>query len=765
MNRFRKADADYDLELLNTNQKIAYLPIESYSKEILFTIDSNDVSIIIGETGCGKSTKIPEILYKAKTEFRVAHILPRKIATITIAQRVCKNLNLTLGKEIGYSVRFDYNYTNETKVKFLTEGMFIRELLMDPLLNSYNLILIDDCHERTINAELIFGFIKKVFKKRKDLKIVISSATLDYSSYLNFFSKHDGFKSDIFVVSGRTYPVDIFYLDKPIKNYVESAVLTAINIHKQNDRNSGDILVFLTGQEDINLFLELASLHHLNKSNILLMPLYSGLPMEKQLEVFQPTPHNKRKIVIATNIAEASVTIENISFIIDSCFVKMKFYDSKLDSDGLFIIPASKFSLNQRAGRAGRTRPGQCYRLITEFFYESLYEMTNPEILRSNLLEYVLRLKSMGIKNLKSFQMLTTPDPITLSRSLENLYYFGVIDQNADLTDLGHKVCDIPLDIRLAVTLLRSAELKFNCVEEVLIIVSMLSIQNLFFQPKNPVNLLKAKQNYGVVQGDHLTLLNIYKNYKNCRTSRSNFCKDLYLNEHLMKTVDDQISHLKPYLKKYNILIKSSVDSDGEDVLKSFLKGFFLNTAQKQMDGSYRCMRLGTVLHVHPTSVLYNILPEFVMFNEVTNTAKNYIKDLSAIQKEWIIEAGSHFYEDKTKKVILERHQNEIKIQYKNEEKLYTSNQSVSGQGFNSIFKKKSDNSKINISMNEDRNKDLSHYFDESNEDQETKKGDPQKRLYLNNCDDLKEKKFNSSQVNIDDLEEITMLRRMRNRK
>jgi ATP-dependent RNA helicase DDX35 len=780
--KLKSGDIDDEFEIINSfkgassqNQN-APLPIDEYAKELLYVLEKNNVTIIMGETGCGKTTKIPEYLFKASNSYKIAHILPRKIATITVAQRVAKNMNITLGKEVGYSVRFDYNYSeNETRIRFLTEGMFIREVLLDPLLKQYNVIIIDDCHERTINCELIFGLLKKIFQKRPELKIIISSATLDYECYLNFFNKDSNFTSDIFLVTGRPYTVEISYLDIPVKNYILSAVLTASQIHRNNPKNSGDILVFLPGMEEINLFIEYAMNSGLDRSDVLLLPLCAGLSVDKQLQVFGPTPHNKRKIVIATNIAEASVTIENIAFVIDSCLVKMKFYSSKTDSDALFIIPASKFSIDQRAGRAGRTRPGKCYRLITEQSYSQLYVMTNPEILRNNLREYVLRLKSFGIKDINKFQTLTEPDRNTISRALETLYFLGILDDKTNLTDLGRKVSDIPIDVRLAVSLFKAGEGKFKCTEEVLIIVSMLSIQNLFFQPKDPTNLMKAKQRIGVIEGDHLTLLRMYKSWKNCRTGRSSFCKDLYLNDNAMKQVEDMITNLKLYLKKFSIQLKSTLDEDGEDIMKSITKGFIFNIAQRQMDGSYRSLRWNLPLFIHPTSVLYQILPDYVIYNDVVTTAKNYIKDCSKIEKAWILECGGSYYEDKTNRIIQERHIEEITshtiqinkqfgpnltcMEKRNDNNSNNSLNSILNEREERFMKKPATHNILNknrIYMEVEKNNDYSYYFEDDHEVEDDKREKDEKA-------DIK--KQEQTQKIEEEIESITMLRRMRKRK
>jgi HrpA-like RNA helicase len=489
------------------------------------------------------------------------------------------------------------------------------------------------------------------------------------------------------------------------------------------------------------------------------MPLISGIPIERQLEVFAPTPHNKRKIVLSTNIAESSVTIENIAFVIDSCFVKMKFYNPKYDCDALYIIPASKFSLDQRAGRAGRTRrkfililAGKCYRLITKENYNTLYLMTNPELLRSNLVEFVLRLKSMGVKDISKFETLTEPDRNTISRALENLFFLEIIDDKINLTELGKKICDMPIDPRLGVALFQSGETKFKCTEEVLAIASMLSIQNLFQQPKDPSNLMKAKQSLGVVEGDHLTLLNIYKQYKYCRTGKQKFCKDLYLNENGMKQVEEMITNLKLYLKKYNIKLISSLDTDGDDVLKSFLKGYFLNIAQKQIDGSYRSLRWNTSLYIHPTSVVYTIMPEYIFYNEVVVTAKNYIKEVSKIEKDWVLEVASHFYEDKTKKTIQDRHKEEIRMQ--NTASLMKNSAATLEERIKLNAKSTGGNNRMWMKI--ENNKE-SYNLEESDGDDDNLTIKPVKVVTITEQPKPK--------TQADEEEEITMLRRMRKRK
>jgi hypothetical protein len=262
---------------------------------------------------------------------------------------------------------------------------------------------------------------------------------------------------------------------------------------------------------------------------------------------------------------------------------------------------------------------------------------------------------------------LTSPDINTLSRSLETLLYIGILNEESNLTEIGFKACEIPIDPRLSVALINSAENKFKCSEELLIICSMLSVQNLFYTNLEPSVILKSRQKYGVIEGDHLTFLSIFKNWKNLKTSKSTFCKEIHINENSIKQVDEILNNLKFYLKKYNYKEKSSIDEDGEDILKCLLKGYFLNIAQKQIDGSYRSLKNQNILYIHPTSVLYTILPEYVFFTDVILSAKNYILNVSKIEKEWILEIGSNCYFDKTKNLITEKHRMEVKSQLKNE--------------------------------------------------------------------------------------------------
>jgi len=364
----------------------------------------------------------------------------------------------------------------------------------------------------------------------------------------------------------------------------------------------------------------------------------------------------------------------------------------------------------------------------------------------------------MGIKNINKFETITKPDLNTIARALEILYFIGILDKSSNLTDIGIKACDIPLDPRLSVALINSALDKFKCSEELLIICSMLSIQNLFNQSTEPSLILKAKQKYGVIEGDHLTYLSIFKNWKNCKTSKSSFCKELHINENSIKQAEEIYNNLKLYFKKFQLTIKSSLDEDGEDILKSMLKGFFLNIAQKQIDGSYKSLRMNINLHLHPTSVLYNIMPEFIFYSNVVTSTRNYIKDASKIEKSWIMEIAHNYYIDKAQQVIREKHKMEVKNQIRMENECRKNNQEILVKG------KELDNSLLNnkflFEKEKEKSKELNIDKDKiifihqnSNSDKNFKEED---KIFENDFDnmDFKKKAFLSEDKDVKNIEE-----------
>ncbi|CAG9318224.1 DHX35 [Blepharisma stoltei] len=616
------------------------LPIMRYRDHILYSLEIASTVIVVGETGCGKSTQIPQILYEAGWNFQdkvIAVSLPRRIATISLAMRVSQEMRVK--KQVSYKIRFDDKTSNDTKIKFITDGALIREIMCDPLLTQYSVIMVDDAHERSIYTDLLLSLLKKIKVKRKDLRVIISSATIDAESYAEFF--HDkGENIQILSIEGRTYPVDVYYLEEPCADYIKKAAETVKNIHESQPR--GDILVFLTGQEDIHLFLQ--SLQ--DTSGLEGLPLYSGLSTEKQMEVFS-SHHSGRRVIASTNIAETSITIEGICYVVDCCFVKAKIYNPASNTEYLNVIPISKAQASQRAGRAGRIRPGKCYRLCTESAFINLQESSVPEILRSDLTSTVLFLKSLGIRNIPNFQFIDQPNKTSVVKALEVLYSLGAIDDFGELTKtIGYQIAEFPIDPRFSVMLLNSCKDEFHCSREMLEIVSMLSIQNLF-SGKGIENALWTKRKLGAKEGDHICLLNIFENFNRIQNfqERKRFCQEHKLSMRALQRAYQIKEQLYRIMGKFKCKIVSC-DGDVEGILRCLVTGLFANAAQRNPNGTYKTVKGDQLFYLHPTSILGALKPPWVVFTEVIQQDKPYICEVSEIDADWLSELAPHYFSD-----------------------------------------------------------------------------------------------------------------------
>ncbi|KAF5836009.1 P-loop containing nucleoside triphosphate hydrolase protein [Dunaliella salina] len=381
--------------------------------------------VVIGETGSGKTTQMTQ--YLAEMGFtakgKIGCTQPRRVAAMSVAKRVAEEFGCRLGEEVGYAIRFEDCTTADTVIKYMTDGMLLRECLLDDQLTQYSVIILDEAHERTIHTDVLFGLLKEVARKRPDFKLVVTSATLDAEKFSSYF-----FDCPIFTIPGRTYPVEIMYTKAPESDYLDAALITVMQIHLSEPE--GDILLFLTGQEEIETACQI--LYERMKSlgpavpELLVLPVFSALPSEVQTRIFEPAPPGKRKCVVATNIAEASLTIDGVYYVVDPGFSKMKVFNPKNGMDSLVVTPISQASGRQRAGRAGRTGPGKCYRLYTEQAYkQEMLPTSVPEIQRTNLAMTVLTLKAMGINDLLGFDFMDPPPAATLVSVPRSSFYFA----------------------------------------------------------------------------------------------------------------------------------------------------------------------------------------------------------------------------------------------------------------------------------------------------------------------------------------------------
>ena len=625
------------------------LPIYTFRDDLLKAISEYQVLIIVGETGSGKTTQIPQYLHEAgytKDGLKIGCTQPRRVAAMSVAARVAEEMGVKVGNEVGYSIRFEDATSDKTILKYMTDGMLLREFLTEPDLGAYSALMIDEAHERTLHTDILFGLVKDIARFRPELKLLISSATMDAQKFAKYFDD-----APIFNIPGRRYPVDIHYTPQPEANYLAAAVTTIFQIHITQPR--GDILVFLTGQEEIEAaelnLQETARKLGSKVPEMVICPIYANLPSELQSKIFEPTPPKARKVVLATNIAETSLTIDGIVYVIDPGFVKENVYNARTGMESLVVTPCSRASANQRSGRAGRVAPGKCFRLYTKFaFYNELDESTMPEIQRTNLNSVVLLLMSLGITDLMDFDFMDAPPAETLIRALENLYALGALNDKGALTKLGRQMAEFPTDPMLARSILAAD--KYGCVEEVLSIIAMLGeFSSLFYRPKDKKILADSARSRFTVKegGDHFSLLNIWNQWVDSDFSyvwaRENFLQQRSLTR--ARDVRDQLAKL---CDRVEVTITSVGANDLVPIQKSITAGFFPNAARLQKGGdSYRTVKNGMTTYLHPSSTLFEVNPKWIIFYEVVLTSREYMRGNLPIQAEWLSEAAPHYHKKK----------------------------------------------------------------------------------------------------------------------
>ncbi|XP_061976985.1 probable pre-mRNA-splicing factor ATP-dependent RNA helicase DEAH9 isoform X3 [Populus nigra] len=624
------------------------LPVYKYRTAILYLVETHATTIVVGETGSGKTTQIPQYLKEAGWADGgrvIACTQPRRLAVQTVASRVAEEMDVKLGEEVGYTIRFE-DVTNPaaTMIKFLTDGVLLREIMNDPLLTKYSVIMVDEAHERSISTDILLGLLKKIQRRRPELRLIISSATIEAKSMSDFFQtsskKHRGQEDHEFVprkvpailsVEGRGFNVHIHYVVEPVSDYVQASVSTVLSIHEQEP--AGDILVFLTGQDDIDaairLLTEEAHASRKISSGLIVLPLYSSLPRADQDLVFSPTPRGKRKVVISTNIAETSLTLE-IS-----------------DIENLVVAPISKASARQRAGRAGRVRPGKCYRLYTEeYFVNEMSSVGIPEMQRSKLVSCVIQLKALGIDNILGFDWPASPPPEAMIRALEVLYSLGVLDDDAKLTSpVGFQAAEIPLDPMISKMILSSNQL--GCSDEIITIAAILSIQSIWVSGRGVQKELdEAKLRFAAAEGDHVTFLNVYKGFLQSGKS-SQWCHKNYMNYQAMKKVIEIREQLRRTALRLGIVLKSC-EGDMLAVRKAVTAGFFANASRLEAfshNGMYKTVRGSQEVYIHPSSVLFRVNPKWVVYHSLVSTDRQYMRNVMTVDPSWLTEAAPHFFQ------------------------------------------------------------------------------------------------------------------------
>ncbi|CAG8982928.1 hypothetical protein HYALB_00002946 [Hymenoscyphus albidus] len=693
------------------------LPVYHKKNDIRWDLRNNDILIINGETGSGKSTQIPQFLYTepwcqkklvtveesdgTKKEINVGGMIavtqPRRIAAMTLAQRVAAEMGSPLSKgsvragqpgTVGYSVRFDNQVPNGAKIKFVTEGMLLQEMLSDPNLRKYSAIMIDEIHERSMDVDLIAGFLRRLvhgdLKGRGGvpLKLVIMSATLDQGGVEAFFAKpntrpdyvpgqnhgriiapdlieqmalrNNG--AQIPYIAGRQYEVKTFYEHEPKEDYVHAMLEIILMLHTQEPL-PGDILAFLTGQEEIEaLQAELEKYSQMLIAAVPRMeikPLHGSLTPDQQKDAFVKVEKRfTRKVVLATNIAETSLTVAGVHYVVDGGKSKVKQYRPHLGMETLLIKPISKVAAVQRSGRAGREAVGKCYRIYTKADFKEMDEDGKPEILRCNVIEAVLKMKARGIIDVLDFPLMDSPDVVYMEKALNQLYAMGALQPDGSLTKNGKAMAKLPLPATHGCVLIAAADESADCLLEVIDILACLNTdQEIFLHPKSieeQEEMSNTRADIYRREGDLITLLTTMQRYAADNTNRRVWCESHLISVRAMTMANAVRKQLRMQCVKLKLL-KENPPADpqpfepvtperAEIIMKVFLKAFVRETAIMGPDGSYKTTNGKETIQVHPSSVLHGKKLEAIMFLQHVYTNKNYAKKVSSIQANWIAE-------------------------------------------------------------------------------------------------------------------------------
>ena len=666
------------------------LPIFKCRDAILFLVETRATTVLVGQTGCGKTTQVPQYLAEAgwcAGGRMVACTQPRRVAAQTIAARVAEEMGTPLGQDVGYAVRFENVCTpGTTKIQFCTDGVLLRELMDDPLLTKYGVVMVDEAHERSLATDALLGLLKKIQRRRPDLRVVVASATIQAETFADFFDTRHVELKPALGPAALAHAVAIHYLSKPAPEYVKAAVAAALDVHRSE--GPGDVLMFLTGEDEIEEACEMlreawaretreasartkralpsgngrdvGAVGEGVRSRLVVTPLYAGLPPAAQTEAFAPAPRYARKVVVASNVAETSVTIEGVVYVIDCLFAKKKCYDAARGAESLLVAPVSRAAANQRAGRAGRARPGKCFRLCSEPDFARLEEQETPEMMRSDLATMVLQLKHLGVDNIVHFEWLSPPPAANMLKAIELLYALGALDDDAKLTaPLGQRLAELPLEPQLGKALLASDHL--GCTSEMLTVAAYLQVTHVWQSSRGRQRALdEARDRFAVAEGDAVTFLNVRRAWEKAGGAAGGgkaraFAEKNMLSRRALVRASDIREQLSAHVERFGLRPSITCGRDPDPVRRAMASGFFANAATLAPHGggadgcAFRSVRGGLTLYVHPGSVLFRARPACVVYASAVRTGKEYMRDVTSVDPEWLPELAPHFYATRNK--------------------------------------------------------------------------------------------------------------------
>ena len=638
------------------------LPVTARKDDIAEAIRDNQVVIIAGETGSGKTTQIPKICLDLGRGRRglIGHTQPRRIAARTVAERIASELDQKIGESVGYAIRFDDRVSETTAVKLMTDGILLAEMQRDRFLNKYDTIIIDEAHERSLNIDFLLGYLKRLLPKRPDLKVIITSATIDPESFAAHFADADGNPAPIIEVSGRTYPVEIRY--RPLEfeaggKVVDQDPLDGLTeaIEELMHEGDGDILCFFPGERDIRDAME--AIEGKKWKNVEVTPLFGRLSNQEQHRVF--SEHRGRRIVLATNIAETSLTVPGIRYVVDTGTARISRYSTRTKVQRLPIEPISQASANQRSGRCGRVADGIAIRLYSEQDFESRSEFTDPEILRTNLASVILQMVSLKLGDIEQFPFIQPPEHKAIRDGLNLLHELGALHDKQDkptLTATGRDLARIPLDPRMARMLIEANT--NGCLDDVMVIVAAMTIQDVRERPLDfQAQADQAHARFKDKSSDFLSMLKLWDYIKQTRNEQSGNkfrkrMKQEFLHYMRIREWFDLVRQLKDVAKQLGWTYQEGTERRADDIHMSLLSGLLSNIGARDGNSKEFQGARNTRFLVFPGSALAKKPPEFLMAAELVETSRLWARDVATIDPAWVEKLGAdllkHNYSEPT---------------------------------------------------------------------------------------------------------------------
>lgn len=613
------------------------LPVYEQKQRILDALKDNQVIVVQSPTGSGKTTQLPVILHEAGYDSTgiIAVTQPRRIAALSVSEFIAKQLGTTYPGLVGYKMRFEDKTDQTTKIKIMTDGILLQEMKLDPWLSKYSVIMVDEAHERSLNIDFVLGLLKRVLAERKEFKVIVSSATLNAEAFSDYFGG-----CPIVTIDTITYPVTMVYDPPKIAATTLSAAATDELLLKicgivqrvLDNKDDGGILIFLPGEKIIKDCMNILDHSHF-ASKIHTLPLYGRLSKEEQERVFLPAPKGKKKVIISTNIAETSVTIADITTVIDSGLAKLNYYNPRTFTSSLVETQVSKASCNQRRGRAGRTRPGTCYRLYPRKDFDTRPLYTLEEIYRTDLSEVVLQMADLGIRDFQGFDFISSPGKEGIIGAIDTLNMLGALDKDNSLSAIGKLMVQFPLEPRTSRIIVEAIMHYPNVLEEVLIAASFLSANSPYILPPGEeLEARRAHHSFRDIQGDFAAYLNLFRAFEKCDSAekKSSFCKRFYLDERIMLEIENINAQLSDIVSQMNIPICGG--GDKSDYLCCIAAGMIQFVCVRAGRDNYKSLTQDRIC-IHPGSVMFKQDPLYIVAGEIVRTSRMFAMSISPLTK------------------------------------------------------------------------------------------------------------------------------------